>query len=182
VSAKRGATLAALALIALTIPAGTRSAPSRAVPRACDSTQVRIALRHLGAALGTVGGYIAFRNVSWAPCRLTGWPVVVAYTADGTATVAVHKRSTMFGPDVRGVPVVTLRHGERAEAVFTGSDINTRSVTQPCGSYRFFRVGLHGARGTVRLSAWITGLAAYMPDCAGIWVSMIVPARALYHG
>ena len=47
---------------------------------------------------------------------------------------------------------------------------------------RFFRVGLPGQSATVRVSAWITGLGAYMPNCSGVWVSMIVPARSLYRG
>ena len=179
-SARRCAILAAVTLLSSTWPAG--AAPARPTPRACGAGQVRIALRHLGAALGTVGGYVSFRNVSRATCRLTGWPTLVAYAADGTPTPAVRRRSTMFGPDVRGVPVVTLRPGERAEAVFTGSDVNPRSATTLCPSFRSFGVGLPGQMASVRLSAWITGLAAYMPNCSGVWVSMVVPARALFHG
>jgi len=148
----------------------------------CRVSQVRISVRHSGAALGTVGGYLAFTNVSTAPCRLKGWPTFVAYPAVGRATVAVRVRSTMFGPDVRNVPVVRLRSGQRAEAVFTGSDVNARSATRMCPSFRFFKIGLPGRDATVRVSAWITGLAAYMPNCAGIRLSMIVPARVLYRG
>jgi len=182
VSARQVATLATLVLVALTHAVATLSASPVAAPRPCTPGQVRIALRHLGAALGTVGGYVAFTNVSTAPCRLKGWPTLVAYTALGQATVAAHARSTMFGPDVRNVPVVRLRPGERAEAVFTGSDVNPRSSTRMCPSFRFFKIGLPGRDATVRVSAWIAGLAAYMPTCAGIRVSMIVPARVLYRG
>jgi Protein of unknown function (DUF4232) len=174
--------VSALALLALLAPAPGRPAASHIVAPVCGANQLRIALRHLGAALGTVGGYLSFRNVSGTPCRISGWPTLVAYTAAGKATVAVRRHSTMFGPDVRGVPVVTLRRGERAEAVFTGSDVNARSATRLCPSFRFFRVGLPGQSATVRVSAWITGLGAYMPNCSGIWVSMIVPARSLYRG
>jgi hypothetical protein len=69
---------------------------------ACTTSQLKIRMLRSFVAAGNVGGYIGFRNREAAPCRLTGWPTLVAFRP-GTRT-AVHVRSTMFGPHVAGIP------------------------------------------------------------------------------
>src|SRR3989440_6583792 len=100
--------------------AGTPSRSQTAATRTCATSQLRIKLVRSLVAAGNVGGYLAFTNRGIAPCRLTGWPTLVAVTRSGVSTTAVRVRSTMFGPrpNIRGVPVVTLRSGESADAVF----------------------------------------------------------------
>src|SRR5437016_3628332 len=102
--------------------AGTPSRSQTAATRTCATSQLRIKLVKSLVAAGNVGGYIAFANRGSAPCRLTGWPRLVAVTAAGTSRAAVRVRTTMFGPSptMRGVPVVTLRPGDKAETVFAG--------------------------------------------------------------
>ncbi len=151
----------------------------------CASAQLRIAARHVGAALGTAGGYLAFRNTSTTTCRLSGWPTVVGITASGRAVPAERRRSTMFGPDppAEGVPVVVIRSGERAEAVFTVSDI---PPNQPpgatCPVYHYLRVTAPGGTQSTLLSTWFKSLGWWLPACTDVWVSMVVPAASLYKG
>ena len=88
----------------------------------------------------------------------------------------------MFGPyRVRGIPVVVLRPGKRADAVFAGSDIPGPGASS-CTPYRHFRVRAPGGSHSVLLSAWLRYLDAFMPSCAGISVTTVVPASALYRG
>jgi Protein of unknown function (DUF4232) len=177
--------IAALALVASSAAAttGWKHGPS-APARMCTRAQLKVSRGHSGVAAGTVGGYIGFTNRGEAPCRLSGWPTLVAVSADGTSRTALHHRSTMFGPrpNIRGVPVVILRHGERADAVFTGSDIPGPGETSCRSPFRWLRVTPPGGSRSVVLTAWLPALAQLMPNCGDIEVSMVVPASALYHG
>jgi Protein of unknown function (DUF4232) len=142
-------------------------------------------MRQGGAALGTAGGYLAFANQASAPCRLSGWPRLIGIPASGRSTTAAQARSTMFGPYqmFSHIPVVTLRGGERADAVFVGSGIAPGpGPCPPPRPYRYLRVTPPGGTESVRLSAWLPGLDAYLPACAGIRVSFVVPASDLYRG
>jgi hypothetical protein len=150
----------------------------------CATEELRISTFHTGAALGTVGGYIGFTNRGSGPCRLTGWPSLVAITRAGTSKTAVHRRSTMFGPrpTIKGVPVVILRHGERADAVFTAGDNPGPGKSRCPPSYRYLRVAPPKNVRRVRLSAWLAGLNAYLPACTPIDLTFVVPSSKLYHG
>jgi hypothetical protein len=89
----------------------------------------------------------------------------------------------MFGPyRTRGVPVVNLRPGQRADAVFAGSDIPGPGKTRCPPPYRRFRVSPPGGSRRAVISAWVRGLNAFMPACSGIQVTMLVPASALQRG
>jgi Protein of unknown function (DUF4232) len=135
-------------------------------------TVVRSAL----VAAGNIGGYIGFTNRSRHVCRLSGWPTVVAITAAGTSTTARHVRATMFGPyRVRGVPVVVLRPGRRADAVYAGSDIPGDGRASCPPAYRRLRV-------TPPRSSRATLVAARQPSCSGVIVTMVVRPSTLYHG
>jgi Protein of unknown function (DUF4232) len=172
---------AARAFCRTTAPCG--NADARRVVAVCTTSQLAIRPFHLGAALGTVGGYIGFRNTSSVPCSLSGWPTLVAVTRTGQSAKVVHAWSTMFGPNLRAkrAPTVILHHGERADAVFTAGDVPGPSGTCP-SPYRFLRVTPPNDTRSVRVSAWITGLGAYLPRCTGIYLSVVVPSADLYHG
>jgi hypothetical protein len=156
---------------------------SSSITPACLSAQLKIAARHVGAALGTAGGYLAFRNISTTNCRLSGWPTVIAITAAGTAIPAERHRSTMFGPiaPIRGEPVVVIRPGERTEAVFTVGDNPTGGQTT-CPVYHYLRVTAPGGTQSTLLSTWFKSLGWWLPACTHVWVSMVVPATDLYKG
>jgi hypothetical protein len=174
-----------LAAVASVIPAAVAAQPSSGEGRRiCITSHLEIRLIHSGAAAGTVGGYIAFTNRADTPCRLTGWPTLVARAASGKTTVAVHRRTTMFGPrpTIKGVPVVTLASGRRADAVFTAGD-NPRPGHRSCPPpYRSLRVMPPGNSRGVLLSAWLPNFAQFLPSCTNIEISFVVPASELYRG
>src|SRR5205085_4003105 len=148
------------------------------------TTQLRIRLIHSGAEGGTAGGYISFSNRTSATCYLTGWPTLVAVTAHGKTTTAVHRRSTTFGPrpTIRGVPVVTLEHGQRADVAFTVGDNPGPGRTACPPPYHRLRVSPPGNSRSVLLSAWLSTYAHFLPSCTDIEVSYVVAAADLYHG
>ncbi len=145
--------------------------------RTCATSALKTRLVNTGGAGGTAGGYIGFTNQAHVPCRLTGWPTLVAVSATGASTTAVRTRSTMFGPrpNMKGVPVVTFRHGERADAVFAVGGNGIGNTCPP--PYRHLRVTPPGNSRSVLLSAWLPGLDAFLPACTQIEVTMIVRRR-----
>jgi hypothetical protein len=89
----------------------------------------------------------------------------------------------MFGPyRVRDVPAVTVRPGKRADAVFAGSDVYGPGTTLCPPPYRKLLVTAPRGSRHVVVSAWLRTLGAFMPSCAGIEVTMVVPPSALYRG
>ncbi len=150
----------------------------------CRTEQLHVWLARTGAALGTVGGYLAFTNRG-ATCTLQGWPTLTAL-GPSSSTTAVRVHSTMFGPYVngtgayvRGMPLVRLRRGQTAVAAFTTSDIPGPGRTRCRPSYRQLRVTPPGSATSVLVRAWIVGLDRELPACGRIAVTMVVPARDL---
>jgi hypothetical protein len=141
---------------------------------------LKIKMTWSGAAGGTAGGRIGFTNLGPGPCRLYGWPHLVAMQAGGKPSTAIDKISTMFGPDVHSVPVITLRPRTLAEAVFTGSDGPGPSGRRCPAPYRLLRVTPPGNSQAVTISAWIPYYHHYMPACTGLWVSEVVPSSDLW--
>lgn len=147
--------------------------------RRCD--QLAIHARHVGAALGTAGGYLSFRNTSASACRLSGWPAVVGITATGKAIPAVRRRTTMFGPNVKSVPVIVLQPGRRAEAVFAVGD-NPGPGQRICDVYRSLHVTAPGTTRIAIVSTWFASLDAWLSACTPISVTMVVPGADLRGG
>jgi hypothetical protein len=157
------------------------SGSQRSATRTCTTAQLTIRLTRSLVAAGNVGGYISFKNRRGATCRLTGWPTLVAVTRAGRSTTARHVRTTMFGPpsSLRGVPVVTLRPGQIAKVVFAGADNPGPGRTSCPPAYHRLRLTPPGSSRSVVLSAWLPSLNAYLPACARISVTMVVPPSAL---
>ena len=164
----------ALALLAVAVvEAGAAGASSGGVP-SCRTAQLKVSTARTGVAAGTVGGEIVFTNRSATRCRLSGWPTVVAEAPAVAPTSGVRRHSTMFGPYVHGVPVVALARGERAVAFFTAPD-NPSSGRRGCGPrFRSLRVTPPANLRSRVVSAWIVGLARFLPNCGPIEVSMVV--------
>ena len=101
---------------------------------------------------------------------MTGWPVVVAVTAAGKATVARHAQSTMFGAwrYTAPLPVVILEPGDSAYAVVAASDTPAGSSTHCPAPYVRLRVSPPGDRDQVTISAWLPGAGSYLPACTEI--------------
>jgi hypothetical protein len=90
----------------------------------------------------------------------------------------------MFGPSptTKGVPVVTLGYGQRADAVFTGGD-NPRPGEKTCPPpYRYLRVTPPGNSRSVLITAWLASYGHYLPGCTRIEVSVLVAASSLHGG
>jgi len=77
---------------------------------------------------------------------------------------------------------VTLRQGERAEAVFDVGDNPGPGKTTCPPPYRHLRVTPPGNSRSVLVSAWLRSYGHYLPACTRIEVSMIVPASTLHRG
>ena len=182
---RRGSRLAILFAGAACAGAGVAASGARDLSiRTCTTSQLKIRLVSSGVAAGTVGGYIGFTNRANAPCRLVGWPTLVLLTRAGAASTAVRVRSTMFGPSLtgKGVPVVTLAHGGRADAAFTGADNPRPGETRCLLPYRYLRVTPPGNSRSVLISAWIPSYGHYLPACTRIEVSLLVPGSKLHGG
>jgi Protein of unknown function (DUF4232) len=146
-------------------PAGDSSSPA-----ACTTSGISVTLTNTGALGGQAGGYLKFTDQGRVPCRMTGWPVVVAVTTAGTATAARHAQSTMFGAWRYAVPlpVVVLKTGDSAYAVVAASDEPAGSSTHCPAPYVRLRVSPPGDRDYVTISAWLPGARSYLPACTAI--------------
>jgi Protein of unknown function (DUF4232) len=162
-------------------PAGSQSPAPRttsAVTRAgraavCRTSRLKIRVLRGLAAGGTAGGYLGFTSRARRPCILHGWPAVVGITAAGRTSTAIRRTATVFGPSPAVVPVVTLKPGATAIAVFTVADGGPPSCPPP---YRLLRVTPPGNSRPVVISAWLRPwVRGYLPACTRIWISPVVP-------
>lgn len=165
------------------LPVPPSTPPSQAAPM-CRTSRLKIAIIRGGVAAGTIGGYLAFTNTGNDSCRLIGWPTVVAIAATGETSTAAKVPTTMFGPTNPAVLRVTIRPGERADAVFTGHDVPAGSEDHCPPSYRQLKVTPPGNTQSAVIPAWLPApaLGLYMPACSPIAISQVVPSSALYHG
>jgi hypothetical protein len=145
----------------------------------CRTADLGITVVNAGAAAGMVGGYLRFTNASTETCRLRGWPTIVGVAADGTTVASRHTNAVLTFPDIRIALTVVLGPGAIAYAAFAGGD-NPRPQTSTCPpSFLTLRVTPPENVESVALSAWNPGYNQFLPDCAGIEVTMVVPAAAL---
>jgi hypothetical protein len=159
-------------------PAGAGSSPapadSGATARAtggtaaafCAASQLKVVMTHTGALGGQAGGYLRFTNEGTTACQLDGWPVVVALTASGRATMLKHARSTMYGTwhVPSPLPQVRLAPGDSAYAVVAADDQPAGSAACPAPYVRL-RVGPPGRPAALVVSAWLPGARSYLPAC-----------------
>ena len=170
--------------VTLEIAAAASAGP---VPSKCATDVLHMSVAHTGAALSTVGGYLAFTNEARSACTLQGWPTLTGLRP-GASRTAIHVRETMFGPytyvhgvprGVRGVPTVLLRHGQTAVAAFTAGDHGPGPTGACPPPYQHLRVTPPGNATSALLPAWIAWYDHNLPDCTRIEVSMVVSASGL---
>ena len=151
--------------------------------RPCRTSQLEIKMGHNGPAAGTVSAYIEFINRSVRVCDLRGWPTLIAETAAGGSARAGNGPASEFAGVTAtgvGVPTVTLKPNQRADAVFSAAD--GQGIT-PCGPrYRTLRLTPPANTKAVTISAWIPNLDAFLPSCSHIHVSPTLPSSYLYKG
>lgn len=156
------------------------SAPVLGSRSVCRTSDLKISLVHTGAAAGTVAADLLFTNESDVPCKLAGWPAVIAVDATGS-TGAMHLLTTEFGPTgIQLPPIVTLEPGRAAAAVLVGSDVYGSCGTGKPQTYRQLRVSPPGNSRGVDLSAWFPSLGRYMPKCGPLHVTPVVPEASIY--
>jgi Domain of unknown function (DUF4232) len=161
-------------------PSATSSPSSAATSVArCRTAELQVTLTRSGAAAGVVGGYIGFRNTTAAPCRLSGWPTLIAVMTTGPRATAKHLLTTMFGPTITAPQPVTLDPGGLAEAVFTASENAGPCASGSLPTYRTLLVAPPGDVRSVTISAWLGAVDTYLPACGGLSVSPVVPSSAL---
>jgi Protein of unknown function (DUF4232) len=170
-----------IAAVAAVAAVATAPGSGAVAPHTCTTAQLNVSVARWFVGTGHTGGYIAFKNRSRTPCRLSGWPSLAGVTAAGAATVAQHVRSSWYGPYVKGVPVLTLRRGQVAEAAFSGSDIPPNGQPTCSPAFRHLRVTPPGTSRGLLLSAWFPPLGRYLPGCRGLEVSMVVRPSAFRH-
>lgn len=176
--------LAALVVAVCATVAPLSAADRSVVPRTpiCTTSELKIGVVRSYAGLSHAGAYISFTNRASTPCHLTGWPTLIALTSAGKRTSARHVRSIMFGSqaNIKGVPVVTLRHNSVAYAPFGGTDNPYNAENRKCPStIRRLRITPPGNSSSVLRSAWIRYLNSYLPACQTLEVTMILPASDL---
>jgi hypothetical protein len=129
-------------------------------------------------AAGTVGVVLGFTNQGRGPCRLAGWPIVVAVGPPGRTTAA-RALGVFGGPMLTRPPVVTISPGAQAIAVLTAADAPGPGITTCPAPYRRLRVAPPGrSRGTV-ISAWIPHSGAYLPACSPVRISPVIARSVL---
>jgi len=153
-----------------TTPGGSGEAPP------CKTSQLTVALVDSSAAAGTEGGWLQFTD-SAAPCSMQGWPGLVGVTASGSTTTAQHSDSELTFPAITSPPLVTLSPGDAAYAAFTGTD--TQPGSRTCGPpYQSLQVAPPADTSSVVISAWLPYFNGYLPACAGIRVTFVIPSSA----
>jgi hypothetical protein len=148
-----------------------------------------ITLTHTGAVMGELGGYLRFTNRGPGPCRLSGWPTVIAVNTalrGAPARRAVHGMALAGWQRPRSLPVLELPPGASGYAVVAAADIPGRGV-KPCPHYRWLDIAPPGDARRVTVSAWLPNDAASLPACLAfngkpdVQVSAVVPISALPH-
>jgi hypothetical protein len=148
----------------------TPGTPAPASVEDCVTSQLTVSLSNTGALAGQSGGYLKFTNHSRTPCRMTGWPVVIALTAAGTATPLQHARSTMFGAwhYTAPPPIMTLKPGDSAYAVVEADNQPAGNNAHCPAPYVRLRVSPPGDSANVTVSAWLPGANSYLPACTSV--------------
>lgn len=157
----------------------TGSLSVRACPKAAD---IGVFNGFDGAAAGTVSLYVMFFNETGSTCYLTGWPSVRARDAAGRWTTAkrVSAADTIAGGYAHAR--VVLHPDQHADAVILAGDNPAAAATSCPPSYRWLQVSAPGSPAAMKLNAWLPADATYLPACAGLHVSNVVPASALPNG
>jgi hypothetical protein len=134
-------------------PSGPDS-PGPAAGPVCPARQLKIRMIYGGPAAGSVGGFLDLTNKRREPCRLAGWPVLVARGPSGRTTAA-RTLGVFGGPALARPPVVTIRPGAQAVAVLSVADAPGPGMTSCPPPYRRLRVTPPGRSHSSVISAWI---------------------------
>ena len=158
-------------------PSGPDS-PGPAAGPVCPARQLKIRMIYGGPAAGTVGAVLGLTNQGREPCRLAGWPALVALGPAGRTT-AVATLGVFGGPALTRPPVVTVMPGAEAVAVLAVADAPGPGLTTCPPPYRRLRVTPPGTSRSTVISAWIPHYGAYLPACYRVSISPVIPRSLL---
>lgn len=162
----------------LTAATSTTAVPSGAGMPACTGQHLQVSIARSSAAAGQVSATLDFKNVSDLPCSLEGWPSVVGEQTSGTRVVAMNSDNPPIGvAQSAPSPVLLPANGGVAEAQVEGSDLPPGGVGE-CPTFEYLLVAAPGTRTTSQIPAFLAGMGANMPDCAGIGVTWVTPYQS----
>jgi Protein of unknown function (DUF4232) len=162
---------------AVPMPTGASPSPTaQPLIATCETPQLEITTTNPGAGLGVTGAWVRFVNRASGPCQLQGWPTLVGVTAQGASTTARPSNVVMTFPTVAGVPTVILVPGGAAVAAFEGSSNSEGPCPPP---YHSLEVTPPGGASSVTLSGFNAWAGQDTPACAGLAVTMVIPAAAM---
>ena len=142
----------------------------------CQASHLSVSIGRNGPAAGTVGLFLIFRNVSTSACEVSGWPKIIGIGSTEVPTPAVDERQPFGRPTVAGNSTILLSDSITATAVLTGQD-NPGPTGRCAAPFTRLRVSAPDAAPIADLSAFVPGLAANMPNCAGLFISPFVPTQ-----
>jgi len=155
----------------------TTSSTSTKAGAPCDSSQIETTSLGGGAGAGNVDQVFGFTNVGKVACTLTGYPRVVALTAQGAQVAQAVQQLSGIGGVRTGAttpPIVTLKPGQTASATLSGTDIPTGGATACPPGYPTLLVTPPHMTQPVRVAAVDR---PGFPGCSAIRVNPVVPGK-----
>ncbi len=154
---------------------------STAPANAHSTLPLKVTIVHTAVAAGSDGGLIRFTNIGHSPVSFRGWSTVVGITVSGNLfNRAVHRDTTMFGPDfgqgIQNVPTITLKPGQSAEESFTGTDMPGRNGERAT-IYHQLLITPPGSTRSYEVSAWLPYYGHDFASSTGIDVSVIARSK-----
>jgi hypothetical protein len=148
----------------------------------CRTGQIRVSSLGGGAGAGNVDQVFGFVNIGRAACSLTGYPRIVALDGEGRQVAVAEHQLTGIGGIKTGdtsPPVVTLKPGETASAIVSGTDIPIGNATVCPAGYPAFLVTPPDMTQPVNVSAVDGSGSGPFPGCSTvIRVNPIVPGAS----
>lgn len=124
------------------------------LPPTCAAADLAIHAGRASRGLGHAGSPIVFRNTSDIPCRMRGYPSVIAFRSDGAHAAAQPTPAGYLGGLASGStspPLVTLNPGGYASAYLEGLDFVPPAAAESCPSILAISVSAPDEHQLVRL-------------------------------
>jgi hypothetical protein len=147
------------------------------LPNTCTLKQLSVSVASGGAAGGTEGMLIAFRNKGATTCYLQGYPKVVAARRGASLTATPSTNTYLAGlvPPNATPPLISLRPGNSASvAVVAGDEPPGRSSRCVHQRFKTVTVSLPSHTGSRKLSADLPRQATSLPSCSRVEVTPFV--------
>jgi hypothetical protein len=156
-----------------------RPDPLPTVTTVCQAGQLQVSSLGGGAGAGNVDQVFGFVNTGRTACSLTGYPKVAALDAGGQQVAVAEQQLAGIGGIKTGAstpPVVTLKPGQTASAILSGTDIPMGSAMVCPSGYPAFLVTPPNVAQGVKVNAVDGPGPGLFPGCSTrIRINPIVP-------